>query len=313
MEIREAVNKDIPEILKVLKASLGETSSKKTEEVWRFKHVDNPFGRSLVLLAEEGGEVVGVRAFMRWKWQEGNQVFSAFRAVDTATHPNYQGKGIFKKLTKKALEVAANNGDHFVFNTPNKQSKPGYLKMGWEEVGKLNVGVFPVNPFYWSKKENIEKYGVVWNDEIKLDFFDNWNEKLEKTGKLFTPKSESYLNWRYVNNPLQKYKVFFNNGFFIAGYVKKHTYFKELRISEVILSSDYNKKSLKKKVKNWTKELGVNLVSFNIPGGESLNFYSFTGKFGPILTFKGIDENLDDSYFLNNENWEYSLGDLELF
>lgn len=313
MEIREAVNKDIPEILKVLKASLGETSSQKTEEVWRFKHVDNPFGKSLVLLAETGGEVIGVRAFMRWKWQKGNQVFSAFRAVDTATHPNHQGKGIFKKLTNKALEVGANNGDHFVFNTPNKQSKPGYLKMGWEEVGKLNVAVLPVNPFYWSKNENIEKYSVVWNDEIKLDFFDNWNEKLEKTGKLFTPKSESYLNWRYVNNPLQKYKVFFNNDFFIAGYVKKHTHFKELRISEVILSSDYDKKSLSKKVKNWSKEMGVNIVSIKIPGGESLNSYSFNGKFGPTLTFKAIDQNLDDSHFLKNENWEYSLGDLELF
>lgn len=33
MNIEEAQEKDIPEILAVLKASLGETSSKKTEEV----------------------------------------------------------------------------------------------------------------------------------------------------------------------------------------------------------------------------------------------------------------------------------------
>ena len=135
MQIREADHSDIPEILGVLKASLGETSSKKTEEVWRFKHIENPFGESLVLVAEEDNKIIGVRAFMRWEWQRGEEVYSAFRAVDTATHPGHQGKGVFKKLTLKALEIGGKRGDHFVFNTPNSQSKPGYLKMGWNEVG----------------------------------------------------------------------------------------------------------------------------------------------------------------------------------
>jgi len=39
MQIKEAKEKDIPEILEVLRASLGEVSSKKTEKVWRFKHI----------------------------------------------------------------------------------------------------------------------------------------------------------------------------------------------------------------------------------------------------------------------------------
>ena len=146
MIIREADHTDIPKILNVLKASLGETSSKKTEEVWRFKHIDNPFGESLVLVAEENNYIVGVRAFMRWKWQRGDQVYSAFRAVDTATHPDHQGKGIFKKLTLRALEIGKERGVHFVFNTPNTQSKPGYLKMGWEVVDRLRTCLLYTSP-----------------------------------------------------------------------------------------------------------------------------------------------------------------------
>ncbi len=130
MLIREATEQDIPEILRVLKASLGETSSKKTESVWRYKHVDNPFGKSLVLVAVENDKIIGVRALMRWNWQLGNQIFSAYRAVDTATHPKHQGKGIFKKLTLRAIEMAKEQRDNFIFNTPNTQSLPGYLKMG---------------------------------------------------------------------------------------------------------------------------------------------------------------------------------------
>ncbi len=139
MQIREATENDIPGILNVLKASLGESSSKKTEEVWRYKHIENPFGKSLVLIAAENEEIIGVRAFMRWQWQKEDKVYSAFRAVDTATHPSHQGKGIFKKLTLKALEIGKERGDHFVFNTPNTQSKPGYIKMGWKEVDKLKI------------------------------------------------------------------------------------------------------------------------------------------------------------------------------
>ena len=98
MIIRQAKQEDIDSIVVLLQASLGESLLKKSAEIWNFKHVANPFGESTVLLAEENNELIGVRAFMTWRWQMGNQIWNAFRAVDTATHPNYQGKGIFKKL-----------------------------------------------------------------------------------------------------------------------------------------------------------------------------------------------------------------------
>ncbi len=33
------------------------------------------------------------------------------------------------------------DGVDVVFNTPNDQSRPGYLKMGWSEVGRVPVAV----------------------------------------------------------------------------------------------------------------------------------------------------------------------------
>ena len=37
-------------------------------------------------------------------------------------------------------------GVDFVFNTPNDKSRPGYLKMGWEEVGRVPITVRPRSP-----------------------------------------------------------------------------------------------------------------------------------------------------------------------
>ena len=67
----------------------------------------------------------------------------AVRAVDTATDPEFQGRGIFTRLTLEALDELAADGVDFVFNTPNARSRPGYLKMGWQVVGRLAAAVRP--------------------------------------------------------------------------------------------------------------------------------------------------------------------------
>ena len=66
----------------------------------------------------------------------GRSTLRAVRAVDTATHPDHQGRGLFTALTLHALEACRAEGVAFVFNTPNDVSRPGYLKMGWREVGR---------------------------------------------------------------------------------------------------------------------------------------------------------------------------------
>jgi len=99
MHVREATPDDIPAIVSLLKVSLGESLMPKSEAFWRWKHVDNPFGKSPVLLACKGDMLIGVRAFMRWEWKRESIIYKSVRAVDTATHPEYYGNGIFKKLT----------------------------------------------------------------------------------------------------------------------------------------------------------------------------------------------------------------------
>ena len=68
-----------------------------------WKHYDNPFGKSYGLLARDKNIIVGARMFMFWEFRKANRVLRAIRPVDTITHPEYRGKGIFKKLTYKGL------------------------------------------------------------------------------------------------------------------------------------------------------------------------------------------------------------------
>lgn len=312
MQLREATPQDIPGIISVLRASLGESKLQKSEKIWTYKHIDNPFGKSLVLLAIENNVIIGVRAFMRWEWQLGDKVFSAFRAVDTATHPDHQGKGVFKKLTLKAIEIAKDQGDHFIFNTPNSQSKPGYLKMGWQEVEKLKIQIIPVNPFKW-KFGSIKNHYSVSKDISNPDFEKlimdyNAEKKIEQT--FFTPKSIEFLKWRYETNPLQNYQVRATQNFYCAAYVKQHEKFKELRVVENIFKNKLGSILAWEYIKKLSKKYGVQVITSHT--GKFAPVINFRGNFGPMLTVKKLNLN-DNIALVNLNNWAYTLGDLELF
>lgn len=312
MIIREATELDITEILEVLKSSLGETSSKKTEEVWRFKHVYNPFGKSLVLVAVENDVIIGVRAFMRWRWQLGKEVFSAFRAVDTATLPSHQGKGVFKKLTLKAIDVAMEQDDDFIFNTPNTQSLPGYLKMGWGVVDKLKIQIMLVNPLNWLNFNVSSNYKVNIEGSATelIELISKYNNLRAAENKLFSLKSPEYLFWRYENNSLQEYEINADKDFYLAGYIKKHKYFKELRITEHIYIDNYGLQKINKAVQEFSKKFGAHIIT----SSEASLSTGFSMNYGPILTMRAL--NMRSSLnikLMQLINWDYTLGDLELF
>src|SRR5262245_14761644 len=142
--VRRAQPDELPQILALAAAALGWRDGEPNEALFNWKHRDNPFGASPMWVAEVDGVLAGFRTFLRWEWErDDGRIARAVRAVDTATHPDFQGRGIFTKLTLGALDELSGDGIDFVFNTPNDQSRPGYLKMGWQTVGRLPVRIRP--------------------------------------------------------------------------------------------------------------------------------------------------------------------------
>src|SRR5688572_20647647 len=102
--IRPATASDTGEILGLVKLSLGEGRIPRHLDFWTWKHGRSPFGPSPMLVAESDGRLVGLRVFMRWMWRAQGTTWPAVRAVDTATHPDWRGKGIFSRLTLALLD-----------------------------------------------------------------------------------------------------------------------------------------------------------------------------------------------------------------
>jgi GNAT superfamily N-acetyltransferase len=202
---RQLEERDVPEVLDLLKASLGEPPLlRRTPELFGWKHFDNPFGPSIAVLAEADDRIVGLRAFMRWDLisKDGSIVHSV-RAVDTATHPDYQRRGIFRRLTEEALELAVAKDVDLVFNTPNEKSGAGYLSMGWKEVGQVGVMARPSPRLVTDRRPGPvtepERFLAEPKPAIPLAVADRAPRGLR------TPRTDAYLKWRFGSHPSARY------------------------------------------------------------------------------------------------------------
>jgi GNAT superfamily N-acetyltransferase len=140
---------DVPldEVLALLRLCLGEGSLGRGASAFRWKHHESPFGRSAGLAAvAPDGTLAGVRLFQRWRLAAGGRELAAVRAVDTATHPAWRRRGVFRRLSLDLAEQLRAEGAALVFNTPNPRSRAGYLAMGWRSLGRVPLSIRPLRP-----------------------------------------------------------------------------------------------------------------------------------------------------------------------
>ena len=295
MTIREATEFDIPSIVELLKLSLGESLMPKSTAFWRWKHIENPFGKSPVLLACDGDNVVGVRAFMLWEWRHQNQIIRSARAVDTAIHPDYQGKGIFIKLTQALLNQCRDFKIEFIFNTPNEKSLPGYLKLGWQKIGRLSINSHVRVSLVSGRKA---KPGLKNDFQLDRVLFRN-------SQTISTNESSQFLQWRYLKNPNIPYEYHQDDCGWYIYRTKKSGYMKEMRVVEFF---DNQKKSgeLIKRLKQDAQAHNVQIITW---AGFKIPLRSVSLPVGPVITIK----NMQSIQHIDLANWNPTLGDMEVF
>ena len=217
LDVRQATDDDLPDVLELLQASLGWVPDDAYARFFAWKHQQSPFGRSPAWVAVDPaaeGRIVGFRTFSRWQFDRGGDTVTAVRAVDTATHPDYQGRGIFSLLTRQALDELAAEKVGFVFNTPNDRSRPGYFKMGWQLVERLPVAATPRSPLSlvrlarartpadkWSAPTDagVPVADVLADDAAVASLL---AASRPDDGRLRTRRTPDYLAWRYGFPPL---------------------------------------------------------------------------------------------------------------
>ena len=215
VEIDRYREADEPAVLDLLTRTMGGgPAGRRAPGFFRWKHLENPFGRSYMLLARSGDRVIGLRAFLRWELRVGDRRIRAARAVDTATDPEFQGMGVFSRLTRAAIEDLRGEVD-LIFNTPNEKSLPGYLKMGWRTVGTIRPAIRVRRPLR-------ALLGARWGTEPGRPAPSVWAPAAEDVladervaslipaptqDRVSTARDPGYLRWRFGPRSLLDYRA----------------------------------------------------------------------------------------------------------
>jgi hypothetical protein len=221
---------------------------------------------------------------------------------------------LFTKLTMHGLAAMKAEGVHFVFNTPNSQSRPGYLKMGWREVGRLPASVtFPgpagavaaarsrVPAERWSQPLEVGVPVGEWLDGGGVG--DRWPVATD-VREIRTRLDDEFLRWRY-DTPLLGYRVVDDGETAIV--VRSRRRGEALELAVVAVFGDQRKGDrLSRRV---AKDAGV---SYAIRLGQAQMSSSMTVPLpggGPILTWRAVNDRGEPPL----ANWALTLGDIELF
>jgi GNAT superfamily N-acetyltransferase len=323
VEVRQATVEDDEAVLGLLGASMGWVPDGQSAAFLRWKHRENPFGVSPSWVAVEGDEIVGFRTFLRWRFEQDGRTVAAVRAVDTATHPDHQGKGIFSLLTWHALEELAKDGVGFVFNTPNDKSRPGYLKMGWQLVQRLPVAARPRSALALVRLARARTPADKWSADCVAGVaaVDAFADDAAVTGLLdavakangggmATQRSPEYLRWRY-GFPQLHYRVLTAPGGIGEGLVvfriRRRGAATEAALCEVLVPGDdtaTTRHLLSELLRETRADHAVRLG----PPRPALGFLPVPGQ-GPTLVWRDVCEPTPPP----PQDWHLSLGDIELF
>lgn len=322
IEIRAAGPDDHPAIVALAARALGWRDGEPNEELFRWKHLDNPSGPSSMWLAIDDGRIVGFRAFLRWTFDDpdlGPQ--HAVRAVDTATDPDHQGQGIFTALTRHGLDQERRAGTDFVFNTPNDQSRPGYLKLGWQVVGRVPVAVAVGSPASAVRMLRARVPASKWSEASTAGlpapqvFADEAavGELVASLGAptgLRTSRTPETLRWRYGFDPL-RYRVLLRGAGIADGLavfrVRRRGAATETALVDLLIPDGDRRaaRDLVRAVLGATRPDYLISVQRRPISGRSMRL---PGQ-GPLLTWRGVNR----AAMPDLATWDLSLGDIELF
>ena len=304
---------------------------------WRWKNYDCPFGESFGLVTVDEGMVVGLRVFMHWHLRAGDRVYRAGRAVDIVTHPDWRRRGFFEHMTAALVETLAADGFDFTFNMPNELSLPGYLKMGWTEVGRLPMRVNARRPVrllevaarhsglgraanFTQECDNSSVLALLRDPAVRgLVEREEGPEPTAGPPGLRTVITPAYLDWHYGLNRWYPYCAAFEerrgSAALVIGRPRVRGGLNDLLITEVIATAGSGGRRLAARaargLARQTRADYVGVSALRGPLGLR-NGYLPVGSKGIRITVCPLQPSLPvdpRSY----EGWSAAIGDLELF
>jgi GNAT superfamily N-acetyltransferase len=118
---------------------------KYTQAFLCWQYLNNPDGKVIGYNAYHDNKLVAHYACQPQQWRINKTPVSAMLSLNTATHPQHQGKGLFTKLANETYRLGKTHGIKFVIGVANQNSYYGFInKLSFQSLGALHakIGIY---------------------------------------------------------------------------------------------------------------------------------------------------------------------------
>lgn len=135
-------NKTITEITTLLNLCFPKSVDIETKEYIKWEYEENPEGHVVGFNAYSGTILAGHYATIPIIMMINGQKRRGLLSLNTATHPEHRGKGLFVKLAQQTYDYAKENGYDYVIGVANANSTHGFIKyLGFDLICPLTFRV----------------------------------------------------------------------------------------------------------------------------------------------------------------------------
>ena len=327
LEIRRATPSDRAAILHLGTRTLGWLGDAEEDAFFAWKHEQNPFGRSPMWVACDGDRVVGFRTFLRWEFTV-QATLRARRCAPSTPRPIPSTRAAASSRGSRcaALDELRDEGVEMVFNTPNSNSLPGYLKMGWQVVGRLPVAILPTRvrsiPAIAAARVPASRTAVLISagDSPRDAFADHDGVRdllaaIPEASGVCTRKSPEFFAWRYGHEPLH-YRVVrvgasITDGFAVFR-LRRRGPALEAVLCDIVVPNPHEPRAGRQRLRLGRRVARLSGADYVLRiDGRPITRDPFVRVpgIGPVLTFRALTGGAPPPL----GRWRLNMGDIELF
>jgi GNAT superfamily N-acetyltransferase len=339
---------DMERILSLRGVVFGEEEKDKLDpRFWRWEFMEGVDGKAFIYIVEDKNKIIGHFADIPRRFSVQGEVVLGTLSLDLMVHPDYWRKGIFGAMGRYgAQRVKQENGIFLTAFPIRLETIEGLKKIGWKEVGKLPVLVYPIKfsgiinrylrfPhlslllggvtrffyllfFGWKKKKGMEEVAVEKVSSLD-DSFDAFWQKAHPLHPIVGVRNRDYLTWRYLRHPTRHYDIYrAKKSGEMRGYIVLRKVellnFNSAVIVDLLAMDEGTLLRLVERGIQHSRQEGADLLGFMVPSGHL--YYKILRGMGFLPSLKTflfmVYPHSDKEIFLSPEKWYVNWGDSDV-
>lgn len=283
---------------------------KMTHEEVRWRYLEHPNKDIIACFAFDNNKLIANYAASPVEMNVNGENVNAILALNTMTHPDYWGKGLFVQLANRVYDEALQKGYKFAICFPNYlANRICVSKLGWKDLYEIPTLELNLDSIQWDGFVGGQA-DIVEDSCFQLDYSDCCSNVM---GMIFVNKSREYLRWRYARNPINKYTNFVvQKDNKVSSYIICKEYRERLNIIDYHIESTDEMENLFAKCIEHGLALGKKLITVWAKIGEKEHLHleklGFRNNY-PITYFSVRELVETDLDIYDYRKWTVQMGD----